>query len=58
MHKTLNSEIQRLVDLQKRNPSVRDSEIEFIENQMNAMDKVIQGADVQFDALRLVVNNP
>jgi len=58
MHKTLNSEIQRLVDLQKRNPSVRDSEIEFIENQMNALDKVIQGADVQFDALRLVVNNP
>jgi ATP-dependent helicase HepA len=58
MHKTLNSEIQRLVDLQKRNPSVRDSEIEFIENQMSALDKVIQGADVQFDALRLVVNNP
>jgi len=58
MHKTLNSEIQRLVDLQKRNPSVRDSEIEFIENQMHALDKVIQTADVQFDALRVVVNNP
>ena len=58
MHKTLNDEIQRLVDLQKRNPSVRDSEITFIENQIHALDKVIQAADVQFDALRIVVNNP
>ena len=58
MHKTLNEEIQRLVDLQKRNPSVRDSEISFIENQIHALDKVIQAADVQFDALRVVVNNP
>lgn len=58
MHATLNSEIQRLRDLQKRNPSVRDSEIEFIEMQISALDKVIQSADVQLDALRVVVNNP
>ncbi|NDV91490.1 RNA polymerase-associated protein RapA [Alteromonas sp. 345S023] len=58
MHATLNSEIQRLRDLQKRNPSVRDSEIEFIETQISALDKVIQSADVQLDALRVVVNNP
>ncbi|APE04861.1 MAG: RNA polymerase-associated protein RapA [Alteromonas sp.] len=58
MHTTLNDEIQRLKDLQKRNPAVRDSEIEFIEQQMNALDKVIQGADVQFDAIRIIVNNP
>ena len=58
MHNTLNAEIQRLKDLQKRNPAVRDSEIEFIEMQMNALDKVIQSADVQLDALRIVVNNP
>ena len=45
-------------DLQKRNPAVRDSEIEFIETQMNALDKVIQDADVQLDAIRIVVNNP
>lgn len=58
MHKTLNGEIQRLRDLQKRNPAVRDSEIEYIEAQMHALDKVIQQADVQLDALRIVVNNP
>ena len=58
MHLTLGEEIQRLRDLQKRNPAVRDSEIEFIETQMNALDKVIQEADVQLDALRIVVNNP
>ncbi|MEQ3640393.1 MAG: RNA polymerase-associated protein RapA [Alteromonas sp.] len=58
MHTTLNGEIQRLKDLQKRNPAVRDSEIMFIEQQMSALDKVIQGADVQFDAIRIIVNNP
>jgi ATP-dependent helicase HepA len=58
MHSTLNEEIQRLRDLQKRNPAVRDSEIEFIETQMNALDKVIQDADVQLDAIGIVVNNP
>ncbi|MEC8376565.1 MAG: RNA polymerase-associated protein RapA [Pseudomonadota bacterium] len=58
MRSTLNEEIQRLRDLQKRNPSVRDSEIEYIETQMNALDTVIQSADVQLDALRIVVNNP
>ncbi len=58
MHSTLNSEIQRLKDLQQRNPAVRDSEITFIEKQVHALDEVIQQADVQLDALRIVVNNP
>ena len=58
MHATLNGEIQRLSDLQKRNPAVRDSEIQFIEDQRDALDKVIQTADVQLDALRIVINNP
>ncbi|WP_438499379.1 RNA polymerase-associated protein RapA [Alteromonas australica] len=58
MHETLNGEIQRLKDLQKRNPAVRDSEIAFIETQMQTLNKVIQSADVQLDALRIVVNNP
>ncbi|MCU7553014.1 RNA polymerase-associated protein RapA [Alteromonas sp. ASW11-19] len=58
MHSTLNGEIQRLQDLQKRNPAVRDTEIAFIEQQLQALDKVIQQADVQLDALRVVVNNP
>ena len=58
MHKTLENDVQRLRDLQKRNPAVRDSEIEFIERQQQALDKAIQQADVQLDALRIVVNNP
>lgn len=58
MHSTLNAEVQRLKDLQKTNPAVRDSEIEFIEQQIHALDHALQNADVQLDALRIVVNNP
>lgn len=58
MHGALGAECQRLRDLQAQNPAVRDEEIEFIELQMKALDKVLQEADIQLDALRIVVNNP
>ena len=58
MHDSLGQECQRLRDLQTQNPSVRDEEIEFIELQIKALDKVLQQADTQLDSLRIVVNNP
>ncbi|QJR80391.1 RNA polymerase-associated protein RapA [Alteromonas pelagimontana] len=58
MHETLTGDIQRLKDLQKQNPAVRDSEIAFVENQVVELDAALKSADVQFDAVRIVVNNP
>lgn len=58
MQTTLGAEVQRLKDLQKQNPAIRDSEIEFIEVQIAALTKVLQESDVQLDAVRVLVNNP
>ena len=58
MQQSLGSEAQRLKDLQKQNPAIRDSEIEFIEQQIAALTDVLQNCDVQLDAVRILVNNP
>ena len=58
MQQSLGSEAQRLKDLQKQNPAIRDSEIEFIEQQITALTDVLQNCDVQLDAVRILVNNP
>lgn len=58
MQDTLNSEAQRLSDLQKQNPAVRDSEIVFLQQQMATLTSVLEQADVQLDSVRVVVNNP
>ncbi|MCP4237843.1 MAG: hypothetical protein GY770_30455, partial [Aestuariibacter sp.] len=55
---SLGSEAQRLKDLQKQNPAIRDSEIAFIEQQIAALTDVLQNCDVQLDAVRILVNNP
>ncbi|MEW9798435.1 RNA polymerase-associated protein RapA [Alteromonas sp. CYL-A6] len=57
-HRVLGQEVQRLRDLQQRNPAIRDSEIAFVERQLQQLDSAIQKADVQLDSLRIVVNNP
>ena len=58
MQQSLGSEAQRLKDLQKQNPAIRDSEIAFIEQQIAALTDVLQNCDVQLDAVRILVNNP
>ncbi|MGB2426484.1 MAG: RNA polymerase-associated protein RapA [Alteromonas sp.] len=58
MHKVLGDEANRLVALAKHNPSIRREEIDFIRTQMSQLDSVMQGAQLQLDALRLLVNNP
>ena len=52
---TLLKEVNRLKALSKVNPNVRDSEIEFFENQLAALTKVLDSANLRLDALRVVV---
>ncbi len=58
MQATLSAEARRLRDLQAQNPSIRDSEIEFIEAQLTGLTAALQSATVQLEGLRIVVNNP
>jgi len=48
-------EVNRLKALSKVNPTVRASEIEFFENQLKALTKVLDSASLRLDALRVVV---
>ena len=58
MQSSLHDEMTRLRELQQQNPAIRDSEIEFIENQIEQLSAAFENAEVQLDALRIVVNNP
>ncbi|WP_137165785.1 RNA polymerase-associated protein RapA [Salinimonas lutimaris] len=58
MQQTLGDEARRLSELQAQNPAIRDTEIAFIHEQMTQLEAVFDKADVQLDALRIVVNNP
>ncbi len=58
MRATLTSEQQRLLALREHNPAIREEEIAFIQRQQQALEDAIAQAEVTFDAVRLVVNNP
>jgi len=58
MQHDLENEINRLSDLQKSNPSIRDEEIEFIRNQREQLTVIISQAEPSLDSLRIVINNP
>lgn len=58
MQQTLGDEARRLSELQAQNPAIRDTEIAFIHEQITQLETVFDKADVQLDALRIVVNNP
>ena len=58
MHAMLGNEVNRLIALQQHNPSIRDEEITFLHEQMSKLDLHMQSAQLQLDAIRLVVNNP
>ena len=52
----LGSELERLKALQSRNPLVRESEIAFLEQQKTAVLQAIGQAQVQLQAIRLIIN--
>jgi ATP-dependent helicase HepA len=57
MHELLGDELARLTSLQKLNPSIRAEEIEHLATQISSLDEVMQGASVNLEAIRLVVNS-
>lgn len=52
---TLNREINRLKALQKINPNVRNDEIRFFENQMDALTQALADAHLRLDAVRVII---
>jgi len=49
-------ELRRLVALKKVNPGIRDDEIEHIKQQREDSEKIINRAEFQLQAIRLIVN--
>lgn len=52
---TLQTEIDRLKALQQINPSVRDAEISFFEQQLESLSVALDSARLRLDALRVMV---
>ncbi len=52
----LQKEINRLKALSKVNQNVRFEEIEYFEQQLQALDKVLDGASLRLDALRVIIS--
>lgn len=54
----LQGEAVRMAKLSKLNPSIRQEEVEFIENQLQGVTQAISNAALRLEGIRLVVNNP
>lgn len=57
MEKSLSTELQRLQALQAVNPSIRDSELQFIEKKIASCKAHIEKADLQLNAVRIMINH-
>jgi ATP-dependent helicase HepA len=53
---TLGAEIDRLKALQRQNPNVRDEEIQYFEQQLQDVNRLIESAHLRLDALRVIVS--
>lgn len=54
--RTLDREIERLQHLQARNPSVRDDEIDALQQQREAWQKAFAEPQISIDSMRVIVN--
>lgn len=54
----LNRQQQRLIELQQRNPAVRDAEIAAIAQRLNTMTEAFHQASLSLFAIRILVNHP
>jgi len=52
----LKREINRLRALQKVNPNVRDDEVRFFEDQMDALTQSLESAHLRLDAVRVIIS--
>jgi ATP-dependent helicase HepA len=57
MKNTITQEINRLLALQKVNPSIRNDEINHLKQQLIRSEQFIGNATLQLQALRVVINN-
>jgi ATP-dependent helicase HepA len=51
----LTREINRLIALSQINPNIRDEEIEFFQQQLAALNEVIDAASLRLDSLRVII---
>ncbi|MEM0909941.1 MAG: RNA polymerase-associated protein RapA [Pseudomonadota bacterium] len=58
MNESLKDEHVRLTKLQQKNPSIRDEEISFIQEQRETLSAIITESVPYLDSLRVVINNP
>ena len=52
---TLSTEINRLKALKKINPNVRDEELQFFEDQYQALNEALDSSSLRLDAIRIVI---
>lgn len=55
MRETLDGELARLVALARRNPAVREDELEALRAERAALDEAIEGTRLRLDAVRVIV---
>ncbi|WP_196139395.1 RNA polymerase-associated protein RapA [Aliikangiella sp. G2MR2-5] len=48
-------ELNRLLSLQKKNPNIREEEIDFVKSQTELLTRYIGSTDLQLDAVRVIV---
>ena len=54
MHEELDGELQRLLTLQKRNPTIRDEEVQSLSTKISDLEKRLQSSTLKLSALRVV----
>jgi ATP-dependent helicase HepA len=54
MHEELDGELQRLLTLQKRNPTIREEEVELLRTKISDVEKRLQSSTLKLSALRVI----
>ena len=54
MHQELDNELQRLLTLQKRNPTIRDEEVQLLRTKISDVEKHLQSSTLHLSALRVI----
>ena len=54
MHKELDRELQRLISLQKRNPTIRDEELQALRSKISDLEKRLENSTLKLSALRVI----
>jgi ATP-dependent helicase HepA len=55
MQKSQSDEMSRLVALKKKNPNIREAEIDFIKTQTQLLEKYLSETQLQLEAVRVIV---